>query len=222
MSFEVVVAAAAALDPQARSRRWSSLSYCVLDAVWSISSHYDRVVVPLVRRVAAANGDHDPVFDAAGALPPDPLPLPLFLAEYPTTEMLLPVTNGQLTSTKSGIPKAEATLRYARILVEHGVTDLAAVAELMADQTRWDTVGRALAKVPGDGVRRGYLWMLSGADDLIKPDRMILRWLARHGCPVTTDQARDIVVKAAQELTARLGRPITPWMLDHAIWQAER
>jgi hypothetical protein len=32
----LLVAAAANLDPQGRSRRWSSLLYWVLDAVWSI------------------------------------------------------------------------------------------------------------------------------------------------------------------------------------------
>ncbi|WP_157751572.1 hypothetical protein [Actinoplanes derwentensis] len=54
---------------------------------------------------------------AAAPPPPDRLPLPLLLTRYPTPEALRAVTNGQLTSTRSGIPKAEAVLRYARILV---------------------------------------------------------------------------------------------------------
>jgi hypothetical protein len=36
--------------------------------------------------------------------------------------------------------------------------------------------------VPGhgtNGVRTAYLWMLTGSDDLIKPDRMVPGWLAR-------------------------------------------
>ncbi|MEU7802417.1 hypothetical protein AB0B10_24450 [Micromonospora arborensis] len=225
MSFGVVVAAVAALDPQPRRRRWGSLSYCVLDAVWSISSRYDDVVIPLVHRVAEANDDRHPLVDAEVPLPADNLPLPILLARYPTAEALQAITNGQRTSTRGGIQKSEAVLRYARILIEHGVPDLAAVAVMMTDQTRWNTVEHALADVPGDGqdgVRRGYLWMLSGCDDLIKPDRMVLRWLARHGCPVTALEARDIIARVAQELTVRLHRPVTPWMVDHAVWKDER
>lgn len=224
MSFGEVVAAAAVLDPQVRGRRWSSLSYCVLDAVWSISSRYDDVVVPLVHRVAAANNDEGPVTDAADPSP-DRLPLPLLLSRYPTADDLRAVANGQRTSTRNGILKAEAVLQYARVLVEHGVTDLPAAVGLMADLERWEAVDRALAQIPGDGsggVRRGYLWMLAGSDELIKPDRMVLRWLARNGCPATAREARDILTRAARELTVRLHRPVTPWMLDHAIWTAER
>jgi hypothetical protein len=197
----------------------------VLDAVWSISSRYDGVVDPLVRRVAEANGDERPVVDAAEPMPPDRLDLSTLLARYPTMEDLRAITNGQLTSTRSGIKKADAVLQYARILVEHGVPDLAAVADMMADQDRWDNVGRALAGVRGDGqegVRRGYLWMLCGSDDLIKPDRIVLRWLAERGCPASAPEARNILAKAAKELTVRLRRPVTPWMVDHAVWKAER
>lgn len=225
MSFGVMVAAAADLDLQGRSRRWSSLSYCVLDAVWSISSRYDEVVVPLVRRVAEAHSDPYPVVAAAVDLPADPLPLPLFLDRYPIEETLRVLTNSQRTSTTNGIAKAEAVLRYARILVRHGVTDLTAATDLMRDQARWDAVDRDLAEVPGDGsggVRRRYLWMLAGSDDLVKPDRMVLRWLDHNGCRVTAMEARDVLTRAARELTVRLHRPVTPWMLDHAIWKDQR
>ncbi|MFC7759506.1 hypothetical protein ACFQY4_16965 [Catellatospora bangladeshensis] len=100
MSFDKVVTAVAALDPAPRHRRWRSLSYCVIDAVWSIASRYDEVVEPLVRRVANANGDERPVVGAAEPLPPDPLPLPVLLTRYSTAAALRQVTNGQLTSAR--------------------------------------------------------------------------------------------------------------------------
>jgi hypothetical protein len=71
-------------------------------------------------------------------------------------------------------------------------------------------------------VRRGYLWMLVGDDEAIKPDRMVLRWLTRQGQQVDAAKARAVIKEVAQELTLRLKRPVTPWMVDHAIWQAER
>ena len=44
---------------------------------------------------------------------------------------------------------------------------------------RFAAVNADLRAIPGEGahaVRRDYLWMLIGQDDLIKPDRMVLRW----------------------------------------------
>lgn len=225
MSFDAVMDALAKMEPQPRKDRWGSLSYCVIDAVWSIAARYDQVVVPLVRRVAERNGDARPLVDASQPLPPDPLPLPTLLERYPSAAALRYDTNGQLTSARSGIAKAEAVRRYADVLVDHQVPDLAAAAAMMADGERWDEINRALATVPGEGqhgVRRGYLWMLCGSDHMVKPDRMILRWLARHGCEVDAVQARTVLERAAKELTTHLGRPVTPWMVDRAIWKAER
>nr|BFE61027.1 hypothetical protein GCM10020063_055530 [Dactylosporangium thailandense] len=33
---------------------------------------------------------------------------------------------------------------------------------------------------------------------------------------------RTVLERAAKELTVRLRRPVTPWMVDRAIWKAER
>ncbi|GIH20708.1 hypothetical protein [Rugosimonospora africana] len=225
MSFSHVVEALAALDPQPRERRWSSLSYCVIDAVWSISARYDEVVAPLVRRVAERNNDQHPSVAATAPLPPDPLPLQALLDRYPSAATLRADTNRQLTSTRGGIRKTDAALRYAGILIDHDVPDLSAVPRIIGDCRRFDELNKALAAVPGEGsngVRRGYLWMLAGSDDLSKPDRMILRWLARHGCPANPAEARGILQQAAQELTRRLHRPVTPWMIDHSIWLTRR
>ncbi|WP_254707642.1 hypothetical protein [Rhodococcus pyridinivorans] len=58
-----LVTAVRELDPQPRQRRWVSVSFCVLDAVFSIGAHYHHHVVPVVRRVAAD-------FDVASPLVP--------------------------------------------------------------------------------------------------------------------------------------------------------
>jgi hypothetical protein len=107
------------LDPRPRPRRWVSLAYCVLDAVWSIGAVYETVVTPLVHRVAAANGDTSPLVSASAQPPADPLPLVVLLQRYQDASALQDITNKQLTSPRNGVPKAEAALRYARILVDH-------------------------------------------------------------------------------------------------------
>ena len=211
--------AALALEP--RQRVWTSLTYCVLDAVWSIGARYDSVVVPLVGRVAAARGDSEPSVVPERLGKSDPFPLDELLATYPDPDALVAITNRQRTSTRGGILKADAALRYAGVLRDHGVTQRADVSALAGDVERSDQVDRALARVPGDGVRRGYLWMLAGSDDIVKPDRMVLRFLARHGCPATPSEARVVLAKLADDLSEPC-RPVTPWMVDHAIWKAQR
>jgi hypothetical protein len=63
--------------------------------------------------------------------------------------------------------------------------------------------------------------MLCGDDETVKPDRMVMRWLAMQGVNTTPGQASAILTLAARALTAA-GRPTTPWEADHAIWQHQR
>jgi hypothetical protein len=124
--------------------------------------------------------------------------------------------NRQRTSTTSGILKAEAVLREARILEDEGVerpADLAgATLERLGHlQRRWSTVA---------GQASGVSWrafsMLVGLPE-VKPDRMIRRFVAAAlGRPretsVSVDEARRLVLAAAR----RLG--VSPRALDYAIW----
>jgi hypothetical protein len=130
------------------------------------------------------------------------------------------VRNRQRTSSRGGVLKAEAALRWAEILIYSGVERYRDVPGLFADEVRLDAVAERLRAVPGNGmsdVRLGYLWMLLGDDDVIKPDRMVLRWLEGVlGRQPSVPQARDLLAEAAVSLGC------TPWALDHAIWQAQR
>lgn len=67
VSLDKLAKAVVDLDPQPRQRRWVSLAFCLVDAVWSIGAHYDKVVVPLVRkRVAPRFGLNKPTAPAEG------------------------------------------------------------------------------------------------------------------------------------------------------------
>jgi hypothetical protein len=209
------------LDVRPRAQRWTSVTYCLLDAVWSIGISYDKHVVPVVRGVAERGGDPAPIVKADEQLPADPLPLSAFRAAYPDEEALRQVTSSHRTSSTNGILKAEAALRYADVLLADGIDSLRDAQKALDDVDRVERINSALRAVPGDGVRRGYFWMLVGDDDRVKPDRMILRFLDRHG--LRTDVAGAKV--ALRALAARLSTedaPVTPWMVDHAMWNAER
>jgi hypothetical protein len=222
-TFARLADAVVALNPQPRERRWVSLSLCIADAVWSIGARYDSVVVPLVRNLAAKLGVEQPTIPAQEPVGADPLPATR-LAEL-SLDVLTGLTNRQRTSTRHGILKADAVLRHAHVFVEHDVTTLGEVIELFADEHRFAAVDAALRSIPGEGahgVRRGYLWMLVGQNDLIKPDRMVLRWFRRHGVVVDPAGARDVIADLVTVIGPRLGRDVTAWEIDHALWSAGR
>src|SRR4051794_17360924 len=105
------------LSLQSRQRRWTSLSACVLDAVWSVGSHYDRVVVPLVRRVLEPAATGPLISETVPSV--DSHPLPRLLTRFQDDEALQAAAqNRQRTSTRSGVTKADAARRFSRTLVE--------------------------------------------------------------------------------------------------------
>jgi hypothetical protein len=130
------------------------------------------------------------------------------------------VDNRQRTSPRGGVLKAQAAGEYARVLSAHGVEHLAHVASVLTEPDRLAAVEADLASVPGHGwygIRVAYLWMLAGDDDHVKPDRMVVGWLTKvMGRAPSVPEAGAIVEEAAKELG------VTPWELDHVIWNVER
>jgi len=150
-----------------RTERWTSLSACVLDAVWSVGVDHDRVVVPLVRRVLEVEATGPLLAEAPADA--DSHPLPRLLTRFPDEQALeAAAQNRQRTSTRGGVTKAEAALRYARTLVTHGVLAIEDLPRLMADPESWARLDRALSRIPGEGqngARRSHFWALCGVDD---------------------------------------------------------
>jgi len=128
--------------------------------------------------------------------------------------------NRARTSSQSGILKAEAALRFAEVLRVHDVQvlqDLHGRSEDMALD-----MDLRIVKGQGSGIAVRYFFMLTGADHLIKPDRMILgsleRQLHRSVGPL---EAQTLFTAAAQRLLAE-HPTVTAQGLDYAIWSSER
>lgn len=221
--FNELVDAVVELNPQPRERRWVSLSLCIVDAVWSIGAHYDNVVVPLVRKLAEQFSVEQPTAPMSEPVGADPLPLTR-LADL-TVDELIRLTNLQRTSSSRGILKADAALHHIRVFRGHGVASLADAIARFGDEKRFAAVNADLRAIPGEGahaVRRNYLWMLIGQDDLIKPDRMVLRWFNRKKVVVDPIGARDAIAALVPPVSTRLQRTVTAWEIDHALWLAGR
>jgi hypothetical protein len=221
----LLAAAVESLGLAPRGNRWCHLSLCILDAVFSINANY-QTTSRTTRGYATLAGLEPVLAPAAEVATGLHLATEQRLSDFVATEceqdpdaFATRLDNRQLTSTRSGIRKAEAVQRYGRILVDHGVETLADVGTLLSDPDQTKTVEKVLSRVPGhgSGVRVSYLWMLAGDDSHVKADRMVIRWVSRAlDRTVTVKEAGHLVVETA----AVLG--VTPWVLDHAVWQAER
>jgi hypothetical protein len=150
-----------------RIERWTSLSAYVLDAVWSVGTDHGRIVVPIVRRVLEPAATGPLLADSPSGA--DSHPLPRLLTRFPDEQALeTAAQNKQRTSTRGGVTKADAALRYARTLVTHGILGVEDLPRLLADQALWSRLDRALSRVPGEGqqgARRGHFWSLCGVVD---------------------------------------------------------
>ena len=220
-----VAEAGKALELARRGERWCHLSLCLIDDVFSIGAKYGSTW-RAARRYAEFAGLEPATAPATavsgGRYESTEEQLRAFLdrvSELPPRELAAILANHQRTSTRGGILKADAVVRFARILVDHEINRLGDVSTMLADTERTNLVEASLATVPGhgSGVRVSYLWMLAGDDLHVKADRMVIRWMAqvldRH---VGVDEAAVMIQRAAAQLD------VTPWMLDHAVWNHQR
>lgn len=200
--------------------RYASLPLCVVDAVFSIGVRYtstQKVVANLcdytgwsrfaTSRDTRESGDRGIAdliitFDNVGV--------------EGMAERVF--RNRQRTSSRSGILKAEAVILFCRALSDAGINTFSDF-----DQDRREYAEAIILGLPGQssGIAFDYFMMLAGDDNLIKPDRMVQRYV-RHALGLNTipqpRQAAILVRLAAKELLRR-GHQWTPLCLDHAIWK---
>jgi len=218
---DLVVAAANGLDIRPRGLRWTHLSLCVLDAVFSINATY-RSTTNVCHRYAA-HAHLVPLTPPDALLPVgDQQRLDDFVADVGDDEQQFAravLKNKGLTSTRSGVLKAAAARQYAEVLLDHGVRTLDDTTRAIEDLTLTVAIDHDLRAIKGhgQGARRDYFWMLVGDDHRVKPDRMVFGWLRKV---LDRDVSYAEVVQLLGAAASTLG--CTPWELDHAIWQTQR
>jgi hypothetical protein len=129
--------------------------------------------------------------------------------------------NRQRTSSRNGILKADAVVRFAKALHEAGVEDFPDIR----DAARAERASHAVHFMPGQGsgLSFDYLLMLAGDDSYVKPDRMLCRFVAEAAgqAEISPHSARDAVVAACRDLASEFPN-LTPRLLDHLIWSYQR
>lgn len=200
--------------------RYASLPLCVIDAVFSIGVTYTSTKATVARfcerhdwpalvakredRRAGSHGLKD-LLDLYVDLQPEEAADKLF-------------SNRQRTSTRSGILKAEAVRLFADALVRCGIDHFDDITDERIEQAEATILG---LPGQGSGIAFDYFRMLAGKDDLIKPDRMVQRFVANAlglAAEPTPRQAALLVRLAARRLSGT-NAAWTPLKLDYAIWQ---
>ena len=188
------------------------LALCIIDSIQSIGVKYGSVV-GVVNRYRALRRKHgsDPAVDGTPEL------LNTFADLGGVESWAESVGNANKTSTHAGAPlKALAIEQAAKALSALGILTCQDLRDAGADRLR--QAEQAWLHVPGQGSGTSwrYMRMLSGAPG-VKPDRMILRFVAaaldRPERNVSADLAAKLVIEAAKNLG------VTPTKLDHAIWR---
>lgn len=197
---------------------YKSLPICILDAVFSIGVRYTSVV----NVVNSYIGTFDLTISRTQADATEHT-IRNFLAnvaKYDTIEDFSKnvLHNMQRTSSRSGILKAEACREIAQ---KHGINTL----RDFNDYTDKTTLDKDIKSVRGQrsGIMLKYLYMLTGDENRVKPDRHIVRFI-KETCTLqklTDDDAQAIMVRTVEMLKPEYPN-ITVRFLDSLIWETQR
>ncbi len=197
---------------------------CVLDAIFSIRSTY-----PSVKNVVSRYCEHynvpRPKINKGEFLPPEEQePIGEFIVRF---EAMGPIRfapylmasievldNYQITPSPKGILKTEAVYRAAKLLKKNGVEYFQDIPRIRNNE---DFEIKFLA-IDGVGeVALSYFWMLSGDENLVKPDRWLIKFVIDAlDRSVSPEEVKNLVVQAANILN------VPPSLLDYGIWSFQR
>jgi hypothetical protein len=200
---------------------YASLPLCVIDAVFSIGVTYTSTQATVRRWCERQAPPWPRLRDRGGPEATISEFLQVLRASTPENLAVTMFGNSQRTSSRSGILKADAVLRFAEVLQRHGVEGFGDTE----DVARNADIAREIAAIPGQGsgISWDYFLMLAGSDRFVKADRMICRFVGDGlgGAPASAGVARSLLVRAADALADQDPR-VTPRALDYAVWNYQR
>ena len=127
--------------------------------------------------------------------------------------------NSHRTSTKNGILKSEAVVEFLTILNKYKINTFQDLDKMN------EKIENEILNIKGQksGISIQYFYMLAGSNELIKPDRMIIRFLEKYlERKITIKESLGIISKTCEILESDFSVKITPRELDNAIWNYQR
>ncbi len=208
------------------AQNYASLPLCIVDSVFSIGVKYTGVVNTIQRfctRHGWSIGPRDRYSETRGERTTEDF-LRLF-EETPGDETEIAdslFSNQQRTSTRSGILKSEACRRFADALLASEINDF---VDITTD--RLDLAEARILMIPGQGsgLSFDYFRLLAGDDAMVKPDRMVVRFVAGvlqvKPDAISPRFAAQIIRLAAKDLK-KSDKFWTPMKLDYQIWKYQK
>jgi len=204
---------------------YRSLPFCIIDAVCSLGARYSSTRNAVIRFCN---------FQGLQRLRPKDSPYPDISEQYSAQqfEELLSrfsdykriaadlFDNRQRTSTRNGILKAEAVHRFARVLLRHRVNYFQDIPTVIQNEQFESDI----CSIPGQtyGTSLTYFFMLSGEENMVKPDRMVLRFLGRIIGDRVSQKNPHVWLSQALQILNETHPKLTLRELDHEIWKYEK
>ena len=194
---------------------YSHLPLCVIDAVFSIGVKYEAVTNTVNRfckyfqiEKYSANKELTTSYF---------LKLMKSININDLTEKIY--NNRQRTSSKNGILKSEAVIRFLEILQNNKIETLKDVLKKANSNLE-----NQIKQIHGQksGISFKYFLMLSGSDDFVKPDRMIIRFLESITVQKVNINDCQIIIQETVKRLNKTGFNLTPKKLDNLIWNFQR
>jgi hypothetical protein len=191
------------ISPLGNGYFYNHLPLCIIDAVWSIGVRYEGVQNVIMRYyinrkiVPYREESLRKSFQYPDIKNQESLTIFLqYLKNFSYEQLSDKVfKNKQRTSTKNGILKSEAVMKFTEVLLKYNVNYFQDIETKIKDNKLFEL---DIKNIPGQksGICLEYFFMLSGDENKIKPDRMIKRFLAT---PLKNMFEEDISINEAQD-----------------------
>lgn len=200
---------------------YSSVPHCIIDAVFSIGIKYSATRNVVERFSKYLNIDTFREFGSNFPNIDEQYSVNRFIDFYQKNDIYF-ITNNVYknkcrTSTVNGILKSEAVLEFAKVLQKYEINYFQDLFKVINNASFERDI--KYIKGQGSGISLSYFFMLAGDDNLIKPDRMIERFV--EDCinkKLSTNELTQLFSKVIKILKPNYPS-LTLRELDHEIWK---
>jgi len=212
-------------QPDSFENYFASVPICAINAIYSINTKY-QAVLNVIENFCNFYG-YENMNTKKGEIPkltgqPKVSEVYQKLKKHSFNELSEKVfCNRQRTSTTNGILKAEAVMKFLKILKDFKIETFQDVPKILLDEN----FELKVKEIEGQksGVSLKYFFMLTGSKDQIKPDRMIIGFIKDAiGKLYNGKQALELINFTVKELRKQGFSNLTARHLDNIIWNFQR